>query len=133
MIKSRCYNICYCRASISHYNSRNSYRFSKFNICCRRRTIITRKIVAELTSVEELPPPNNTSAIGIAEFNVGEDNMLYRVNVTDVENVTAAHIRSSQVRENDPLWLHHSKKSNNCQCCNNWSVVVRSKHNFLSI
>jgi hypothetical protein len=29
--------------------------------------------------------------------------MLYRVNVTDVENVTAAHIHSGQVGENDPL------------------------------
>jgi hypothetical protein len=80
----------------------------------QEKNIITRKIVAELTSVEELPPLNNTSAIGIAEFNVGEDNIMYRVNVTDIENVTAAHIHSGQVGENDQLWLHRSKKSNNC-------------------
>src|SRR5215212_8360495 len=58
------------------------------------------KFIAQMSGVEELPPLNDTSAIGIAQFKAGQDNIMYTVNVTDIENVTAAHIHSGQVGEN---------------------------------
>ena len=61
------------------------------------------RFVTELTGFEEVPPVNNTSAIGVAEFKLGQDNIMYIVNVTDIENVTAAHIHSGQVGENGPI------------------------------
>ncbi len=61
------------------------------------------RFIAELTGVEEVPPVNDTSAIGVAEFNLGQDNIMYAVNVTDIENVTAAHIHRGQVGENGPI------------------------------
>ena len=51
----------------------------------------------------EVPPVNDTSAIGVAEFKLGQDNIMYTVNVTDIENVTAAHIHNGQVGENGPI------------------------------
>src|SRR5215208_329848 len=62
-----------------------------------------KRFVTELTGFEEVPPVNNTSAIGVAEFKLGQDNIMYTVNVTDIENVTAAHIHSGQVGENGPV------------------------------
>jgi hypothetical protein len=61
------------------------------------------RFITELTGFEEVPPVNNTSAIGVAEFKLGQDNIMYIVNVTDIENVTAAHIHSGQVGENGPI------------------------------
>jgi|SRR5215212_3366925 len=61
------------------------------------------KFIAQMSGVEELPPLNDTSAIGIAQFKAGQDNIMYTVNVTDIENVTAAHIHSGQVGENGPV------------------------------
>ena len=62
-----------------------------------------KRFVTELTGFEEVPPVNNTSAIGVAEFKLGQDNIMYTVNVTDIENITAAHIHSGQVGENGPI------------------------------
>ena len=62
-----------------------------------------QRFITELTGFEEVPPVNNTSAIGVAEFKLGQDNIMYIVNVTDIENVTAAHIHSGQVGENGPI------------------------------
>jgi hypothetical protein len=62
-----------------------------------------KRFITELTGFEEVPPVNNTSAIGVAEFKLGQDNIMYTVNVTDIENVTAAHIHSGQVGENGPI------------------------------
>ena len=62
-----------------------------------------KRFITELTGFEEVPPVNNTSAIGVAEFKIGQDNIMYIVNVTDIENVTAAHIHSGQVGENGPI------------------------------
>src|SRR5215212_1957686 len=62
-----------------------------------------KRFVTELTGFEEVPPVNNTSAIGVAEFKLGQDTIMYTVNVTDIENVTAAHIHSGQVGENGPI------------------------------
>jgi hypothetical protein len=61
------------------------------------------RFITELTGFEEVPPVNNTSAIGRAEFKLGQDNIMYTVNVTDIENVTAAHIHRGQVGENGPI------------------------------
>ena len=61
------------------------------------------RFIAELTGVEQIPPVNHTSAIGVAEFKLGQDNIMYIVNVTDIENVTAVHIHSGQVGENGPV------------------------------
>lgn len=61
------------------------------------------RFITELTGFEEVPPVNNTSAIGVAEFKLGQDNIMYTVNVTDIENVTAAHIHSGPVGENGPI------------------------------
>ena len=61
------------------------------------------RLIIELTGFEEVPPVNNTSAIGRAEFKLGQDNIMYTVNVTDIENVTAAHIHRGQVGENGPI------------------------------
>src|SRR5215212_6316709 len=61
------------------------------------------KFIAQMSGVEELPPLNDTSAIGIAQFKAGQDNIMYTVNVIDIENVTAAHIHSGQVGENGPV------------------------------
>jgi CHRD domain len=61
------------------------------------------RFITELTGFEEVPPVNNTSAFGVAEFKLGQDNIMYIVNVTDIENVTAAHIHSGQVGENGPI------------------------------
>src|SRR5919112_3688977 len=61
------------------------------------------KFIGELTGVEQLPPVNDSSAIGVAEFKLGQDNIMYRINVTDIENVTAGHIHSGQVGENGPI------------------------------
>jgi hypothetical protein len=61
------------------------------------------RFIIEMTGFEEVPPVNNTSAIGIAEFKLGQDNIMYTVNVTDIENVTAAHIHRGQVGENGPI------------------------------
>jgi hypothetical protein len=62
-----------------------------------------KRFITELTGFEEVPPVNNTSAIGVAEFKLGQDNIMYTVNVTDIENVTAAHIHRGQVGENGPI------------------------------
>ena len=61
------------------------------------------RFIIELTGFEEVPPVNDTSAIGRAEFKLGQDNIMYTVNVTDIENVTAAHIHRGQVGENGPI------------------------------
>ena len=61
------------------------------------------RFIIEMTGFEEVPPVNNTSAIGRAEFKLGQDNIMYTVNVTDIENVTAAHIHRGQVGENGPI------------------------------
>ena len=61
------------------------------------------RFISELTGLEEVPPVNDTSAIGVAEFKLGQDNIMYTVNVTDIENVTAGHIHRGQVGENGPI------------------------------
>ena len=68
------------------------------------------RFITELTGFEEVPPVNDTSAIGVAEIKLGQDNIMYTVNVTDIENVTAAHIHRGQVGENGPIVITLFKK-----------------------
>jgi hypothetical protein len=58
---------------------------------------------AKLTGKDEVPP-KDTKATGTAEFTVtGANSMSYKVNVTDMEKVTAAHIHKGKVGENGPI------------------------------
>jgi CHRD domain len=58
---------------------------------------------AKLTGKDEVPP-KNTKATGTAEFTVtGTDSMKYKVSVTDMEKVTAAHIHKGKPGENGPV------------------------------
>jgi hypothetical protein len=58
---------------------------------------------AKLIGKDEVPP-KNTKATGTAEFTVtGADSMRYKVSVTDMEKVTAAHIHKGKPGENGPV------------------------------
>jgi hypothetical protein len=58
---------------------------------------------AKLTGKDEVPP-KDTKASGVAEFTVsGSNSMSYKVSVTDMEKVTAAHIHQGKVGENGPV------------------------------
>jgi hypothetical protein len=59
--------------------------------------------MAELSSQEELPP-TDSQATGSAEFTpMGSDSVMYNVNATNIEGVTAGHIHSGQQGENGPI------------------------------
>ena len=58
---------------------------------------------AKLTGKDEVPP-KNTKATGTADFTVtGADSIRYKVSVTDMEKVTAAHIHKGKLGENGPV------------------------------
>jgi CHRD domain len=58
---------------------------------------------AKLTGKDEVPP-KDAKATGTAEFTVtGADSMKYKVSVTDMEKVTAAHIHKGKAGENGPV------------------------------
>ena len=58
---------------------------------------------AKLTGKNEVPP-KDTNATGIAEFTItGANSMSYKVSVTNMEKVTAAHIHKGKVDENGPV------------------------------
>jgi len=88
-----------------------------------------------MSGVEELPPLNDTSAIGIAQFKAGQDNIIYTVNVTDIENVTAAHIHSGKVGENGPVVTTLFKENSPTTAAATTTVVtgVLSEGNVTSI
>ena len=50
-------------------------------------------------------PPIETNATGLAEFRpiLNENTVTYTLNVTDIDNVTAAHIHSSEQGQNGPI------------------------------
>lgn len=48
-------------------------------------------------------PPINTEASGIAMFKDKQDSIWYMINVTNINNITAAHIHSGNQRENGPI------------------------------
>jgi hypothetical protein len=58
---------------------------------------------AKLTGKDEVPAID-TKASGIAEFtSTGADSMTYKVNVSDMQKVTAAHIHKGKTGENGPV------------------------------
>jgi CHRD domain len=58
---------------------------------------------AKLTGKGEVPP-KNTKATGTADFKVtGADSMTYKVSVTNMDKVTAAHIHKGKIGENGPV------------------------------
>jgi CHRD domain len=50
-------------------------------------------------------PPIETNATGLAEFRpiLNENTVTYTLNVTDIDNVTAAHIHSGKQGQNGPI------------------------------
>jgi len=50
-------------------------------------------------------PPIETNATGLAEFRpiLNENTVTYTLNVTDIDNVTAAHIHSGEQAQNGPI------------------------------
>ena len=62
-----------------------------------------QKFMAELSSQEEVPP-TDSQATGSAEFTpMGSDSVMYSVNATNIEGVTAGHIHTGQQGENGPI------------------------------
>jgi hypothetical protein len=58
---------------------------------------------AKLTGKDEVPA-TDTKATGIAEFtSTGADSMMYKVNFSDIQKVTAAHIHKGKTGENGPV------------------------------
>src|SRR5215218_9338472 len=60
--------------------------------------------VAPLSGDEEVPA-RDTPATGVAKFKLREDGtaLLFKVNVTDIENAVAAHIHCGAVGVNGPV------------------------------
>lgn len=48
-------------------------------------------------------PPTSTDASGIAMFKNKQDSIWYMINVTNIDNVTTAHIHSGILGENGPI------------------------------
>ena len=48
-------------------------------------------------------PPTSTNASGIVMLKNTQDSIWYMINVTDIDNVTAAHIHSGILGENGPI------------------------------
>ena len=62
-----------------------------------------QKFMTQLSSQEEVPP-TDSQATGSAEFTpMGTDSVMYNVNATNIEGVTAGHIHSGQQGENGPI------------------------------
>jgi CHRD domain len=60
------------------------------------------KFNAKLSGQEEVPPVQ-TTASGMAWFKPMQDKVWFKVNVTDMQGVTQAHIHSAKVGENGPV------------------------------
>jgi hypothetical protein len=62
-----------------------------------------QKFMAKLSGQDEVPP-TNSQATGMAEFTpMGTDSVMYSVNATNIEGVTAGHIHSGKPGENGPV------------------------------
>ena len=64
----------------------------------------TQDFTARLSGAEEVPP-RDTDPTGVATFQLNEDGtaLAYSVNVSDIENVFAAHIHCGAKRVNGPV------------------------------
>ena len=62
-----------------------------------------QKFMAKLSGQDEVPP-TNSQATGNAEFTpMGTDSVMYSVNATNIQGVTAGHIHSGKPGENGPV------------------------------
>jgi hypothetical protein len=62
-----------------------------------------QKFMAKLSAQEEVPP-TTSQATGMAEFTpMGTDSVMYNVNATNIEGVTAGHIHLGKQGENGPV------------------------------
>src|SRR5215211_811045 len=55
-----------------------------------------------LTGMEEVPPVN-TNSTGIALFELVNNNINYKLNVTNLDNIKAAHIHSGEFGQNGDI------------------------------
>ncbi len=62
---------------------------------------IQQKFTAQLSGDQQIPPIQ-TSASGIAWFKPMQDSIWFKVNVTDIQGVTMAHIHMGKQGENGP-------------------------------
>ena len=61
-----------------------------------------QKFNAKLTGQQEVPPVQ-TTASGMAWFKPMQDKVWFKLNVTDMQGVTQAHIHTGKVGENGPV------------------------------
>jgi hypothetical protein len=62
-----------------------------------------QKFMAKLSGQDEVPP-TDSHATGMAEFTLmGIDSVMYSVNATNIQGVTAGHIHSGKQGENGPI------------------------------
>ena len=60
------------------------------------------KYSTPLTGMEEVPPVN-TKSTGIALFDIINNNIGFKVNVTNLDNITAAHIHLGEFGQNGEI------------------------------
>src|SRR5215211_9129076 len=61
-----------------------------------------KKYFTPLTGMEEVPPVN-TNSTGIALFELVNNNINYKLNVTNLDNIKAAHIHSGEFGQNGDI------------------------------
>jgi hypothetical protein len=62
-----------------------------------------QKFMAKLSGQDEVPP-TDSQATGMAEFTpMGTDSVMYSVNASNIQGVTAGHIHLSKQGENGPV------------------------------
>lgn len=72
-----------------------------------------QKFTAKLMGSEEVPPKSNTKATGNAEFLPSANGTMidYSVNITNIDNVTIAHIHAGKTGENGPILVRLFKSA----------------------
>jgi|RhiMethySRZTD1v2_1073278.scaffolds.fasta_scaffold29564_5 hypothetical protein len=62
-----------------------------------------QKFNAKLSGQQEVPPVQTTTASGMAWFKPMQDKVWFKLNVTDMQGVTQAHIHTGKQGENGPI------------------------------
>jgi hypothetical protein len=62
-----------------------------------------QKFNAKLSGQQEVPPVQTTTASGMAWFKPMQDKVWFKLNVTDMQGVTQAHIHTGKQGENGPV------------------------------
>ena len=62
-----------------------------------------QKFNAKLSGQQEVPPVQTTTASGMAWFKTMQDKVWFKLNVTDMQGVTQAHIHTGKQGENGPI------------------------------